>query len=119
MTVTGDDPFEAAARDEQEAWLRREVVAARNKAGSQDSRGVLVAFVVFAGPYTLWAALRAANHAWGPSIGHALTSFFFGSGAWFATYTAWLLFLLWVWLISALNESRRRGVPSSQDGGGS
>jgi hypothetical protein len=105
--TTSDDPFERAARHEQQAWLQREVLAARHRAGTTDSRQVLVAIVVFAGPYALWAALRAANHSWGPSIGHALTNFFFGSGAWFATYTAWLLFLMWVWVISALNYGRR------------
>ena len=108
--TTSDDPFEAAARHEEAARLRREarLATARATASGQDSRGVLVAWVVFLGPYAIWASLRAADHPWGPGVGRALTSFFFGSGAWFAFYTCWLLFLFWVWAISALNGGRRR-----------
>ena len=54
MTAS-DDPFEAAARNEHEAWLRRRVLG-RGGLRARESRGVLVAFVVFGGPYVLWAA---------------------------------------------------------------
>ena len=106
--TTSDDPFEAAARHEDEAWLRRRVLGPGGRR-ARESKGVLVAFVVFGGPYGLWAAVRSTSHRWGPGVGHALTNFFFGSGFWFAAYTLWLLFLLWVWGISALSESRSSG----------
>ena len=54
-----------------------------------------VSIVVFLGPYLLWGALRAANHAWStPTVGKSLINFFFGSGVPFAIYAAWMLLLV-------------------------
>ena len=107
-----DDPFEAAARREHADRLRREARIARvrksissrgNSVRRGDGSGMRTAFVVFLGPYLLWAALRAGNHAWTtPTVGRSIDSFFFGTGFWFGFYTAWMLFLLWVWAISAV-----------------
>ncbi|MGH3252101.1 MAG: hypothetical protein ACRDOI_38640 [Trebonia sp.] len=65
MTVS-DDPFEQAAHREHADRLHREarIAAVRGRIDGEDSEGVLIAIVVFLGPYLLWAALRAANHAW-------------------------------------------------------
>lgn len=73
----------------------------------QDSRGMLIAIVVFLGPYLLWAALRAANHAWStPTVGKSIMNFFFGSGIPFAIYTAWMLLLVWIWAIILVSQQR-------------
>lgn len=98
-----DDPFEEAARREHDDRLRREarIAAARDGIRQRDDSGMGVAIVVFLGPYLLWAALRAGNHAWTtPTVGKSIISFFFGSGIPFALYTGWMLFLVWAWAIT-------------------
>ena len=100
--TSSDDPFEEAARREHAERLQREarIATVRGRIGGQDSKGVLIAIVVFLGPYLLWAALRAANHAWStPTVGKSVINFFFGSGVPFAIYTAWMLLLVWIWAI--------------------
>jgi hypothetical protein len=97
-----DDPFEEAARHEHNDQLRREarIAAVRDGIRQRGSSGMGSAIVVFLGPYLLWAALRAGNHAWTtPTVGKSIISFFFGSGIPFALYTAWILFLVWAWAI--------------------
>jgi hypothetical protein len=101
MTAT-DDPFEEAARREHGDRLRREakIAAVRNGIRERGGSGMGSAIVVFLGPYLLWAALRAGNHAWTtPTVGKSIVNFFFGSGIPFAAYTAWMLFLVWIWAI--------------------
>jgi hypothetical protein len=102
MTAS-DDPFEEAARREHDDRLRREARTAAVRDGIRQagsSSGMGTAIVVFLGPYLLWAGLRAGNHAWTtPTVGKSIVSFFFGSGIPFAFYTAWMLFLVWVWAI--------------------
>jgi uncharacterized Tic20 family protein len=96
------DPFEQAAHREHADRVRQEarIAAVRSSIGKKSSRDVLTTIVVFLGPYLLWAALRAANHAWSiPTAGKSIINFFFGSGAPFATYTAWMLLLVWIWAI--------------------
>lgn len=104
MTVS-DDPFESAALNEHADQIRREaaMAAVRRGVGTvSGSRGMLIAIVVFLGPYLPWALVRAGNHAWTtPTTGKAIVSFFFGTGLPFAAYTGWLLFLVWVWAIVA------------------
>jgi len=112
MTVS-DDSFESAARHEHADQLRREaaVAAVRSSLGTvSGSRGMLIAIVVFLGPYVPWALVRAGNHAWTtPTVGRAIASFFIGTGLPFAAYTGWLLFLVWVWAIVAASiPSARR-----------
>ena len=112
MTVS-DDPFESAARHEQADQLRRAAAnaAVRSSLGTvPGSRGMLIAIVVFLGPYVPWTLVRAGNHAWTtPTIGKAIISFFFGTGVPFAAYTGWLLFLVWIWaIVAASNPSARR-----------
>lgn len=102
MTAS-DDPFEEAARREHEDRVRREarIAAVRNGIRQRRGGGTGSAIVVFLGPYLLWAALRAGNHAWTtPTVGKSIISFFFGSGIPFALYTGWMLFLIWVWAIT-------------------
>jgi hypothetical protein len=104
-----DDPFEQAARREHADRLRREagIAAVRGSIGGPDSRGMPTAIVVLLGPYLLWAALRAANHAWStPAVGKSILNFFFGSGVPFAIYTAWMLLLVWVWAIALAGRHR-------------
>ena len=89
--TSNDDPFEEAARREHDDRLRRDAIiaAVRGSIGGRGGRGMLTAIVVFLGPYLLWAALRAGNHAWStPTAGKSVISFFFGSGVPFAIYTA-------------------------------
>ena len=112
MTAS-DDPFESAARHEHADQLRREaaVAAVRSGLGTvSGSRGMLIAIVVFLGPYVPWALARAGNHAWTtPTVGRAIVGFFLGTGLPFAAYTGWLLFLVWVWAIVAASiPSARR-----------
>ncbi|MBV9382387.1 MAG: hypothetical protein JOY82_08110 [Streptosporangiaceae bacterium] len=112
MTVS-DDPFESAARHEHAGQLRREAAAAavRSSPGTvSGSRGMLIAIVVFLGPYVPWAVARAGNHAWTtPTAGRAIVSFFSGTGLPFAACTGWLLVLVWVWAIVAASiPSARR-----------
>jgi hypothetical protein len=65
--------------------------------------------VVFLGPYLLWAALRAANHAWStPTVGKSILDFFFGSGIPFAIYPAWMLLLVWISAITVAGRHRTR-----------
>lgn len=100
--TSSDDPFEEAARREHADRLHREarLAAVRRSIGGRDSSGMLTPIVVFLGPYLLWAALRAANHAWStPTVGKSILNFFFGSGIPFAIYTAWMLLLAWIWAI--------------------
>jgi hypothetical protein len=107
--TSSDDPFEEAARHEHADRLHREarIAAVRDSIGGQDGRGVLTAIVVFLGPYLLWAALRAANHAWStPTVGKSIINFFFGLGVPFAIYTAWMLLLVWIWAITLVSEHR-------------
>ena len=116
MTST-DDPFEQAARREHSDRLHREarISAVRRDIGWQDSRGLLIAIVVFLGPYLVWAALRAANHAWStPTVGKSILNFFLGSGVPFAVYTAWMLLLVWIWAI--VLASQHRTPPARQPG---
>jgi uncharacterized Tic20 family protein len=116
------DPFEEAAHREHADRLRREARLAAVH-GSIDVRSggdVLTAIVVFLGPYLLWAALRAANHAWStPTVGKSIINFFFGSGVPFAIYTAWMLLLVWIWAITLAAERRTpkaRRTGSTADG---
>lgn len=107
--TSSDDPFEEAARREHADRLHREarITAVRGSIGGQGSNGMLTAIVVFLGPYLLWAALRAANHAWStPTAGKSITNFFFGSGVPFAIYTAWMLLLVWIWAITLAAQRR-------------
>jgi hypothetical protein len=106
MTAS-DDPFEEAARREHGDRLRREakIAAVRNGIRGHGGSGMGSAIVVFLGPYLLWAALRAGNHAWTtPTVGKSIVNFFFGSGIPFAAYTAWMLFLVWVWAIIVASD---------------
>lgn len=108
MTVS-DDPFEQAARREQADRLHREarIAAVRRSTAGRDDRDVLTAIVVFLGPFLLWAGLRAANHAWStPTVGKSIINFFFGSGAPFAVYTAWMLLLVWIWAITLASQHK-------------
>lgn len=103
--TSGDDPFEEAARREHADRLHRE--ARRGSIGGRDGRGMLTAIAVFLGPYLVWAALRAANHAWSaPTVGKSIISFFFGTGVPFAIYTAWMLLLVWIWAITLAARHR-------------
>jgi hypothetical protein len=101
--TANDDPFEEAARREHADRLRREARVAAVRGGIRrrgSTSGMGTAIVVFLGPYLLWAALRAGNHAWTtPTVGKSVINFFFGSGIPFTIYTAWMLFLAWVWVI--------------------
>jgi len=106
MTAS-DDPFEEAARREHDDRLRREarIAPVRDGIRQRGGSGMGSAIVIFLGPYLLWAALRAGNHAWTtPTVGKSIISFFFGSGIAFALYTAWMLFLVWVWAIRLANR---------------
>jgi uncharacterized Tic20 family protein len=105
--TSGGDPFEQAARREHADRLHREamITAVRARTGGRGGSGMLTAIVVFLGPYLLWAALRAANHAWStPTVGKSIINFFFGSGVPFAIYTAWMLLLVWIWAITLANQ---------------
>jgi len=116
--TSSDDPFEQAARREHADRLRREarIATVRGSIAGQDSRGMLTAIVVFLGPYLLWAALRAANHAWStPTVGKSIINFFFGSGVPFAIYTAWMLLLVWIWAIMLASQHRTPEAHQSRD----
>ena len=107
--TSSNDSFEEAARREHDDRLHREarIAAIRGSIGGQGGRGVLTTIVVFLGPYLLWAALRAANHAWStPAVGKSIIDFFFGSGVPFAIYTAWMLLLVWIWAITLASQHR-------------
>jgi hypothetical protein len=115
--TSGEDPFEEAARREQADRLHREagIAAVRGSIAGRDSSGMLPGIVAFLGPYLLWAALRAANHAWStPTIGKSVLNFFFGSGIPFAIYTAWMLLLVWAWAITVASLHR---TPRARGGG--
>jgi hypothetical protein len=113
--TSSEDPFEQAARREHADRLHREarIAPVRYDISGEGSRGMLTAIVVFLGPYLLWSALRAANHAWTtPTVGKSILNFFFGSGIPFAAYTAWMLLLVWIWAIVLTSEHRpRKGRP--------
>ena len=107
--TSSDDPFEEAARREHADRVHREAMIAtmRGSIGGRGSTDVRTTIVVFLGPYLLWAALRAANHAWStPTVGKSIINFFFGSGAPFAIYTAWILLLVWIWAIMLAGQHR-------------
>ena len=107
--TSSEDPFEQAARREQADRLHREarIASVHDGIAREGSRGMLIAIVVFLGPYLLWSALRAANHAWTtPTVGKSIFNFFFGSGIPFAAYTAWMLLLVWIWAIVLASEHR-------------
>jgi hypothetical protein len=113
MTAS-DDPFEEAARREHAGRLHREarIAAVRASIGRRGGRGMLTTIVVFLGPYLLWAALRAANHAWStPTVGKPISNFFFGSGVPFAVYTAWMLLLVWIWAITLAGQHTTPEAP--------
>ena len=108
--TSNEDPFEQAARREHADRLHREarIAAVRDSIGGGRRRDMRTAIVVFLGPYLLWSALRAANHAWStPTVGKSILNFFFGSGIPFATYTAWMLLLVWIWAITLAGEHRK------------
>jgi hypothetical protein len=97
----GVDPFERAARREEQEELRREITRARvlNKVVGKDS-DTGAALVVFGVPYAIWALIRAAFYDFGsPTLPRSIVHFFFGDWWWFGAYTAWVLFLVWVALI--------------------
>jgi hypothetical protein len=109
MTST-DDPFEKAAHREHADRVHREAMIAgvRGSIDRRGSRDVMTAIVVFLGPYLLWGALRAANHAWStPTVGKSIINFFFESGVLFAIYTAWMLLLVWAWAITLASQQQR------------
>jgi uncharacterized Tic20 family protein len=111
--TSNDDPFEEAARREHADRLHREamIAAVRGNIGGRGGRGMLTAIVVFLGPYLLWAALRAGNHAWStPTVGKSVINFFFGSGVPFAIYTAWMLLLVWAWAVTLTSQHRTPGA---------
>ncbi|MGH3295193.1 MAG: hypothetical protein ACRDP7_25690 [Trebonia sp.] len=108
--TSADDPFERAAHREHVDRLHREamITGVRDSFGERGGKDVLTAIVVFLGPYLLWAALRAANHAWStPTVGKSVVNFFFGSGIPFAIYTAWMLLLIWIWAITLASQDRK------------
>jgi len=110
--TSSDDLFEQAARREHADRLHREarIAAVRSGITTQGGRGMRTTIVVFLGPYLLWAALRAANHAWStPAVGKSIINFFFGSGIPFAIYTAWMLLLVWIWAIMLASQHRPPG----------
>lgn len=100
-----EDPFERAARREQLEEAKRVAMRARmakrmrKRFGWHDGgKGGMLA--IFGFPYAIWGLVRATNHVWGePSTGKALVRFFFGSGAAFASFTVWVLFVAWLWLM--------------------
>jgi hypothetical protein len=111
--TSSDDPFAEAARREHADRLHREAMIStmRGSIGGRGSTDVRTTIVVFLGPYLLWAALRAGNHAWStPTVGRSVINFFFGSGVPFAIYTAWMLLLAWIWAITLAGNAGHPNV---------
>ena len=99
------DPFERAARREEQEELRREITRAKlmkRVTGKDSDAGTALA--VFGIPYVVWALIRAAYYNFGePTMPRSIVEFFFGQWWFFGAYTAWVLFLVWVTLISRLS----------------
>jgi hypothetical protein len=103
--VVTTDPFERAARREEQEEIRREVM--RTRLWRQGRGGTGVAVVVFGVPYIILGLVRASGHAFTTPYGEAIRRYFFGKPG-FAIFTAWMLFLVWVWAIEFASRRRRR-----------
>jgi hypothetical protein len=107
------DPFERAAKREEQEEIRKEFLRQRMARGTLrrmrrrgGRTGMWIAVVVFGAPYALTALIRAAGFDFGePAWGTSLVNFFFGGRLWlFGAYTGFMLLLLWaaaiVWVAS-------------------
>lgn len=106
MTV---DPFERAAEREEREEIVREMRKTWGIAGLvSPTSGMTISLIVFGGPYILIALIRAAGFDFGePTWGESMVEFFFGGPRrGFGIYTGWMLFLVWVWLITAVSSRR-------------
>jgi hypothetical protein len=103
---TTEDPFERAAEKERRAQAREEHQKRLEKA-KRTFPGIGAALRVFLLPYLVLMAVRAMRFPWGDhSLGESFLDFLFGSG-WIAAATIWILFLVWLRIIS-----RGRGMGS-------
>jgi hypothetical protein len=99
------DPFERAARREQQEEIRQELIKKRvwRRMRRRGGAGVAaIAMIVFGLPYTITALVRAGGFDFGePTWGESLVDFFFGGRFWlFGAYTGFMLLLLWAALIT-------------------
>ena len=98
------DPFERAARREEEEEYRRELM--RTRLWRRGRRGTTSALVFFGIPYAIWGLLRAAGYTWASPVGESIRHYFFGNVG-FAIYTVWMLFLVWMWAVEFVSRRRR------------
>ena len=95
------DPFERAARREEQEEVRREMRRRWTWGRGWRRSGMATALVVFGIPYVIWGLIRAANFDFGdPTMGQSLLRYFFGRWYVFGVYTGWMLFLIWTWAIA-------------------
>jgi hypothetical protein len=100
---TTEDPFERAAKRERRAKIQESYQKYQQGKGwplGARTPGVGTWLRVFLLPYAVLMAIRALRFPWGdPTIGDSVYEFFFGSFL-VAAATIWVLFLLWVWVIT-------------------
>lgn len=99
---TTEDPFERAAKRELRAKARETYDKYRHGKGWgwTQTPGASTWLRVFLFPYSVVMAIRALRFPWGnPTIGESVYDFFFGSLL-VASVTIWILFLLWIWVIT-------------------
>lgn len=105
------DPFERAARREEQEEIRRE----RRKAeawlipGVRWARtGVGAAIVSFGIPYIIWGGIRASGFDFGePTMPQSIVRYFFGPRYVFGVFTGWMIFLVWSWAVTRASMFRR------------
>jgi hypothetical protein len=103
MKVT-DDPFERAAEREEREEMRREM--RRERMWRRGREGTSSMLAMFGIPYVVWALIRAANFDFGePTLPQSIVRYFFGKWWVFGAYSAWMLFLIWMWAVE--RTSRR------------
>lgn len=100
------DPFERAARREEQEELKREITRAKllSKVTGKDS-DVAAGVAVLGFPWLIWSAIRAAYYDFGePTLPRSIVEFFFGDFWWYGALTVTVLLLVWAALISRFSE---------------
>ena len=100
------DPFERAARREEQEELRREITRAhllsRMTGGGSDMGAALAALGV---PYLVWGLIRAAYYDFGsPTLPRSIVEFFFDDFWWFGAYTVLMLLVIWAAAITRFSD---------------
>ena len=100
------DPFERAARHEEQEELRREITRAKllSRVTGKDSSARTGA-VVLGFPWLIWGLIRAAYYDFGePTLPQSIVRFFFADFWWYGALTVTVLLTVWAAVIARFDD---------------